>query len=431
MSSGPTIELGELRHEPESQALPRPPRGAGRPLRCALVLLLVLAGLAASAPVQSRSAVVVVPARLGAEAFVAGDLFVLVEPTVEQGRQRRLAAYRLPGGEPAWQAPLPVNGRFWMVTALAETLLVNGYGATSDGAANVTTVVDRATGALRWQQPDGAVELADGNLLLASGDWDRAGTLRAVDRCCGTVRWRADVEPGEVNLRFTEARADRIVHNNAAGRVEVRDATTGAVLVTKDLWGPADGRPQSVQVVGDLLLTIGGTPPVVNAYGLDRLERRWRTPVDQALYAMDCGRVICLQTRSGGLRTLDAATGRPGWTDDRWASVTPSHGQLIASAQSSAGPGTEDLSLLDATTGRVIGELGRWDLARPAHLDDPVIGLRRHPDGGLLVAELDLSTGTVRPLDVLTDAAGDCQTGGDRLICRRPDGSYGLWQLHR
>ncbi|MGK5739112.1 outer membrane protein assembly factor BamB family protein [Micromonospora sp. URMC 103] len=420
------IDLGELRHEPEPEALPRPPRAVGRPLRCALVLLLALATLVAGAPVPRRE-VVVVPAVFGTEALLADDLFLVIEPGV-LGRQRAIDAYRLPGGKRAWRAPLPVQGRYWGMFVLGRTLLVTGY--QQDGRSNVTVALDRTTGAYRWQQPGNAL-VGGGALLLETGDDERGRTLRSVDPCCGSLRWQVDFPPGgQLTYRNTEAGADRVVHSTVDGQVEVRSSATGAVLARTDLWGPADDRMVNVQVAGDLLLAVGGGPAAVAAYDLDRLRPRWRVEVEDALYASECGPVICVQGRSGGLLALDPGTGRRLWADDRWAGVWSSRGRLVASAVSSAGPGAEQLALLDPTTGTVLGELGRWELAHPGRPDGRLIGVRQYRGAGrLLVAELDVVAGTARPLDVLRGAAGDCQSSDDRLVCRRLHGDFGVWPL--
>ncbi|RLP85091.1 hypothetical protein EAD89_25010 [Micromonospora sp. BL4] len=424
--TGPVIDLGELRHEPEPARLPRPSRANGRPLRCALVLLLALVTLAAAGP-PTRRAVVTLPARLGADVMVAGDLFLVIDPITPQTPQRRLAAFRLPGGEPVWQAPLPAQGRYWGVTPLAGMLLVTGYEMDSEGRGTLTVALDRATGAYRWQQPGRASELADGNLLLYSGGEDEPVSMRAVDPCCGTVRWQLTGTRGEVNYRDSGHGVDRVVFSRANGPIEVRDATTGAVLARTD-GRPTGGAYTTVQLIDDLVLTVGGAPSMVTAYGLDRLEQRWRTPADEALYPVDCGPVICLQTQSRGIRAVDRTTGQQVWSSDRWGWVWPHAGELVATMLSSAGPGSEQLVVLDPWTGRVLADLDRWELAG-SDPGAPMIGLRRHPDGGLLVAELDVHAGTARVLDVLPDASGLCQASVDRLLCRRLDGSYGLWQL--
>ncbi|MGW3805359.1 outer membrane protein assembly factor BamB family protein [Micromonospora sp. NPDC005113] len=424
--TGPVIELGELRHEPEPDTLPRRPRANGRPLRCALVLLFVLATLVAAGPVSGR-AVVPLPARLGANVVVTGDLFLVIDPITPETPQRRLAAFRLPGGEPVWQAPLPAEGRYWGVMPLAGMLLVTGHEIGSDGRGTLTVVLDRATGAYRWQQPGNAIPLTDGNLLLQSGGGDEPGSLRAVDPCCGTVRWQQTTAPGEINYRTVGYAVDRVLLSNADGSVEVRDAATGRMLARRDLRARG-GAYETMQVVDGLLLTVGGARATVTAYELDRLDQRWSTTADGSLYATECGHVVCLLTRAGRLRAVDPATGREFWSSDRWGWVWPVAGRLVATTLSSAGPGAEELVVLDPATGRVLAELGRWELAG-SDLGGPMIGLRRHPGGGLLVAELDVRVGAVRMLDVLPDATGECQASPGRLLCRRVDGSFGLWRL--
>ncbi|MGC4878813.1 PQQ-binding-like beta-propeller repeat protein [Micromonospora sp. DT43] len=428
--TGGVIDLGELGHEPDLEPLPRPPSTHWRPLRCALVLVLLLAGLAGSGSFQRRE-VVTLPADPGADALVSGDLFVLVEPLGRTG-QRRITATRLPGGEPVWQVPLPAEGRYWGVAQQGETLLVTGHEVGPDRQGTLTLALDRRTGAYRWQQPGSPAALPDGNILMWSQvSDDQPGTLRGVDPCCGTVRWQVPISPGgEFVFRDGEHGVDRLVVARLNGPTEVRDATTGVVLARADLGTASGGSGLSVQLVDDLLLTIGGPSPTTTAYGLDDLRQRWRVPAGDAMYASDCGVVICLLTRSGGMRALDAATGRELWGSGRWGWVWPYAGRLLATTLSSAGPGADDLVVLDPPTGRVLAELGRWELAGFAQ-GGPMIGVRRHPGGGLLVADLDVTDGGARLLDVLPDASGDCQALPGRLLCRRRDGAYGLWSLPR
>ncbi|MEV4810309.1 outer membrane protein assembly factor BamB family protein [Micromonospora avicenniae] len=434
--SDPVIDLGELRHgaEPEER-LPRPPRAAGRPLRGALVLLLLLATLVSATPLARRE-VVSLPAALGSEALIAGDLYLVVEPTGADGSQRRLDAYRLPGGERIWQAPLPVPGRYWGMSLRDGMLLIAGYEVTEgDPPGTVTIALDPATGQFRWQQPGSPLPVKGGGLLLETSDAEQGGTLRVVDSCCGRVRWRADTPAGQLTFRSTEAGVDRLVHSTADGQVVVRDAATGAVLAEADLWNPAgrrevsvptDGLEMGVQVVGDLLLTLGGWPMTVTAYGLDRLDRRWRTELDGAAYSSECGPVLCFQGRSGDLQALDPATGRRLWTGAGWIVWSTGAGLMAGVGNDS---GADRLVVLDPVTGAVRGQLGRWEVVPPSVAGGPFIGVRPRPGGGLLVAELDLVAGAARPLDVLPEASGNCQSIGYQLACRKPAGGFGLWRL--
>ncbi|MET7672199.1 PQQ-binding-like beta-propeller repeat protein [Micromonospora luteifusca] len=425
--TGPVIDLGELRHGEDADPLPRPPRANGRPLRCALVLLLVLVTVA-SAGRPPRRSMVTLPAQIAAETLLADDLFVVLDPNPEQPTQRRLNAFRLPGGEPAWQTAVPMEGRSWGMTSMAGILLVTAYERTTTGQGALSLAFDRETGAYQWQQPGSPIRLADGNLLLQSGEEEEPVSLRAVDPCCGTVRWQLLDAAAHISLRDNGGGADRVVLNQPDGSIEVRDASTGAVLARANLGAPGGGSPGFVQVVNDLLMIISESPTTITAYGLDRLDRRWSSTTGPVDYVQDCGPVLCWQTRSAGLRAVDPATGQERWRSDRWAWLFPYDGRLVATVLNSSSTAVRQLVVLDPMTGRELADLGSWELAHFA-LGGPLVGVRRHPDGGLLVAELDVRTGEARLRDVLPDAAGICQATAGALLCPRIDGSYRLFEM--
>ncbi|MEU8181066.1 PQQ-binding-like beta-propeller repeat protein [Micromonospora sp. NPDC049044] len=427
--TGSVIDLGELRHGPalEPPRAPRPPRANGRPLRCALVLLLVLATLVSAAPPPAGRAVVTVPAQEGADVLIDDDLALVINPVTVQTPQWRLAAFRVSDGDPLWDAPLPGQPRYWGLRPRSGMLLATGYEIGADGRDTITVALDRATGAYRWQQPGSSVELADGNLLLQSGGEDQPLSLRAVDPCCGTVRWQLTTPTAGVTAQSAAERVDRVVLSDVKGPVEVRDARTGAVLVRADLR-PPDGAPLGyVQVAGDLLLTVGGQPNAITAYGLDRLDRRWSTPVDEIDLVQDCGPVVCLRTRSAGLWAVDTATGEVRWRSDRWTWAWLYDGQLLAIPASSEGLGR--YFVVDVRTGRERVDLGRWELFQ-IDTNGRLLGVRPRPGGGMLVGELDVRAGRTRIVDVLPEATGHCQPISDHLVCGQPDGSYRSWQLH-
>ncbi|MEV1144882.1 PQQ-binding-like beta-propeller repeat protein [Micromonospora sp. NPDC049799] len=424
------IDLGEVRDVPPPEPSRRPPRRpSGRLLPCLAVLAFALATLTAAALPAERVAAAV-PAPPGAGLLVAGDLLLVVDPIGERPTARTVTAYRLDGGEPLWRVPLPVDaGRLWSVPMGSDAVVLTGQ--ETDGPGTSTMALDPATGALRWRIPAGAVDRAgDGLLVQTFGSGADRGTVQVVDPCCGTLRWRVATPAGEVSFRSADEGVDRVVFSDPGGRVEVRDAASGAVLAAADLWSPEDRPYGSTQVIGDLLVTVGGTPPTVTAYGLDRLDRRWRVPIGDARYATPCGPLVCVQSEGGRLRALDPATGTPRWTEDRWDGFWQVGGVLVTDLDRPAGPSAEYV-LLDPATGRVLGSWGQWEITGP---DDPggrLVGTRPYPGGGLLVAELDTTTHRARPLDVLREAAGECQVARDRLVCRRIDGAVGLWRLPR
>ncbi|MEK8107455.1 PQQ-binding-like beta-propeller repeat protein [Micromonospora sp. M12] len=177
--------------------------------------------------------------------LVDGDLFLALEPTDTGSRQARLSAYRLPGGEPLWQASLPAEARYWELTSVAGMPLVTGFGIGPEESGATSIALDRATGAYRWQQPAAAITLADGNLLLRSGGDTEPVILRAVDPCCGSVRWQLPPTTAEFSVRETGHGVDRLVLNHPNGPVEVRDASTGAVLASAALRPPVVHRSAS------------------------------------------------------------------------------------------------------------------------------------------------------------------------------------------
>jgi hypothetical protein len=91
----------------------------------------------------------------------------------------------------------------------------------------------------------------------------------------------------------------------------------------------------------------------------------------------------------------------------------------------------QPLVVLDPMTGRELAALGRWELAQGG-FDGPLIGVRQHPDGGMVIAELDVHAGKARVLDVLPDVTGNCQAVvGLLLLCQLVDGSYQLFRVPR
>ncbi|MEV4119545.1 PQQ-binding-like beta-propeller repeat protein [Micromonospora sp. NPDC049645] len=420
------IDLGELRHGSDPDPLSRPPRANGRSVRYALALLLVLVTVGAAAVPPPRRTMVTLPARPGADVLVDGDLLLGIEP-IDDTRtlRRRLAAYRLPGGAPVWQASLPGEARYWGIVPLAGMLLVTGYEIGPDSQSSVTVALDRATGAYRWQQPGSATPLADGSLLLQSGGEGQPVSVRTVDACCGTVRWQLPAA-ANVEVQHSGPGAARVVLHQRNGPTEVRDTATGAVLARADLRPPDGGPLTFVQVIDDLLVTVGGEPTTVTGYGLDRLDRRWTSTGVRVEFVADCGPVLCLRTGANELQAIDIATGQLRWRSERWRWGWPFDGRLMVSANE--GGAVEHYLVLDALTGRLEADLGQWVLFQLG-IGGRLLGVRRHPDSGVIVGELDIRAGKVRILDVLPEAVGDCQAIVDHLLCATPNGPYQLWTL--
>ncbi|MFF3865125.1 PQQ-binding-like beta-propeller repeat protein [Micromonospora sp. NPDC001898] len=430
------IDLGELRGDVEPDPPPRPPRAVGRPLRVALAGAVALLALASSAPLV-RPASAVMDGRLGREVRIAGGRLYVADPEMPgAGGTRGVTAYANPAGagsalRPLWRTSAPGGEGLFQVLEHGGFVLITGGGG-RDGGMVETVALDAASGRQRWRQPGFPVPTVGGGLLLSGGgDDETADPLRVVDLPSGRPRWSAPVDRGRTAHHYRGAEIDQVVLIPESGRIEVRDAGSGAVLRVGDTR--PGGYPSSV-FAGDLLLVransgVGGDYRVT-AYGLDALDRRWELALSANEYLEECGDLLCVGGREAGLSALDPATLRPRWVNPRWQRFVAARGGrlLVAADDRVVAP---DLAVLDAATGRTIAELGRWELVLNQGPDEPLFGGRRTREGGLLVAELDPARAVARWLDVLPDVVEDCYSSGRDLLCRRANGTHGWRRLPR
>ncbi|MEU8298447.1 PQQ-binding-like beta-propeller repeat protein [Micromonospora sp. NPDC048909] len=434
------IDLGELRDGPATDAPERRLPPVGRPLRIVLVLLLVLATVAGAESVAGRVSAVV-PGSPTAEAFLAGDQLLISQPI--QGvtdRNRELLAYPLPDRAtreaqrpaPLWRIPVPFTGELGRVQAGSGALLL--YVGGQDGEPE-TIALDAQTGQVRWRQPGFGWLDAAGRVFLETPPGPASATVQMVDVRSGRPFWSAPSTPPGSQFRIRNGVIDRVVLVRPGSEVEVRDAATGDLLRRTDLGLPVSPEEQPIQVIGDLLLSgrdqgarpaPGDRRPSLAGYDLDRLEQRWAVELATTSYLMDCGEVLCAYLRAGGIQALDPATGTLRWSSTEWAFVLAAEADrlLVLREQEISGR----FAVLDAGTGRLVADLGTWQLASSNDPDAPMLGIRLVGDGRLVVAELDVTAGRAQLLDVLTGAAGNCQAGPGTLVCRRLDGSFGAWR---
>ncbi|WP_405112187.1 PQQ-like beta-propeller repeat protein [Micromonospora sp. NBC_01405] len=428
------IDLGELRGDVEPDPPPRPPRAVGRPLRAALAGAVALLTLATSTPV-ARSASAVVPGRIGTEVLVVGGrLYVGDLERPGTGGTREVTVYAPPAGaggalRPLWRTSVPGEEGLFQVREHGGLVLITGG---EDGWA-ATVALDAATGRQRWRLPGFPVPTVGGGLLLFGRDEDETtDPLRVVDLSSGRPRWSAPVARGRTVYHHRGAEVDRVVLIPESGRIEVRDAGSGAVLRAEDPRPGGSPGYQGVSLAGDLLLVKAnsgaGGGSRVTAYGLAALDRRWELDLSANEYLEECGDLICVGGREAGLSALDPATRRPRWVNPRWQWIVVARGDRLLVAARKA---TLEFTVLDAATGRTVAELGGWDPVFNQGPDEPLFGTRRTREGGLLVAELDPARAVARWLDVLPDAVGECYSSGRDLLCRRPSGAHGWWRLPR
>ncbi|MFG3600057.1 outer membrane protein assembly factor BamB family protein [Micromonospora chersina] len=425
----PVIELGEMRHDEDADGpAPRPLRPPGRLARVVAAGCLALLTLAGAAPPARLPAGIRVPAPQGAVFLVLADRLVVADGPGTVGRGGRVVTgHRLPGGEPVWRFTLPAGDHVLGLGMVAGGLLVTSSPA---GAGDtLSTLLDPATGVVRWQQSGYPVSTASGGVLFETPRAAGTGTVLAVEPVSGAVRWSLPMPSNGVAYRTGDRGVSQIVLVTPDGRVEVHDADSGA-LVHAGRVPPAADRVsyRFTQVVADLLL-VDGTPGTVTAYGLDRLDRRWDVPVEPraGVWFAECAGMVCIRDQVGGVQALDPATGEPTWVDDRWVGMAPVGDRLLGAEP---GVGLElELVVLDPATGRSLARLGRWRTTGFESDPGRLLGLRRLTGDRTLVGTLDVAAGEARVRAVLPGSWDDCADGGTALVCLRPSGGLMIWPV--
>ncbi|GAA4461661.1 hypothetical protein GCM10023170_065070 [Phytohabitans houttuyneae] len=334
--------------------------------------------------------------------------------------------YRLPGGEVGWQVTVPAQGRAQSAFLIDGTVLVTG-----DGADSRTSALDAETGRLRWERAGSPNFVGDGGLVLLTDPRPGVLTVRyeVVELATGAVRWELTDLAGEAVFHG----GDRFVRWSLPDQVEVRDMGTGRVVTTgvvppwdDDLLRSYSG--SGVQVVGGMMLVprYRGGRPVADAYDLDRLVLRWTADLDlSSMHVSECGDLLCVDQASaaGGVHAIEPETGRVRWSDsgahrlERVGSVMVAYGMLEQPPR---------IRILDPANGNLRADLGRWEIGWPYGDDGRVVATRPSPDGGALIAELDVNRGKVRILGVTRDAFA-CHSGWALVICNREGDNTGIW----
>ncbi|WP_343442757.1 PQQ-binding-like beta-propeller repeat protein [Micromonospora schwarzwaldensis] len=412
------IDLGELGDDVVPDTAPRPPRAVGRPFRVVVALLVALVTLAAAAP-PARSVVGTIPGGTGATAFLADDR-VYVVPRTAPGPGREVVAYR--EGRQRWRGR--VDGVGDVVGVWEQGGRVLAVGPAGDGDRWATVAFDAGTGALRWRQAGVAFPAGDGLLLRPVGGPD-AQPVRRLSVADGRTLWTVPTTGRDVQFSYGPSGVDRILLLPAAGETEVWDAATGARLAARDLHPTASPGARATQGVGGLLLETRLAGGVVTAYELDTLRPRWTADLPLVGYLERCGALLCAGRPNGGMWALDPATGVVRWASDLWSSVLRADGgRLLVSVGRDGGEG---LSVLDGTDGRLIAEVGDWNVLPQGESGDRLFLTRPLGGGRMLLAEPDLSGGPPVVRDVVTGT--DCTAGRVLLVCRERNGDFAVRRL--
>lgn len=446
------IELGELpTRRVFDDNLPARPRR--RWPAAALVLAAALSTVTAADPLPGPLPMAVVEVPGNVDAVVDGGQLFLVQPSaLSQGRGigRSVSAHHLMDMTELWRVELPLGGGVQTVATVDGSLVLTGEptrqtfgGGRAGGPDNTVDTIglDMATGAQLWRLSGFVEGQTAGGRLILSTEFRPPGPVPAGAGPDGGVDWavRAVSRSGRVVWSYAPPRGTgrlyqydgdgvkQLVAVLPDGRVELRDVDTGQLLRTRRV-GPlpsAERGGHYIEVVGDLLLVQVGSE--VLAYGLDRLDLRWKLPFRNGEdgWFTACGLAVCLARHEGGLTVLDPGTGRVRWSDPRWTWGFAVGNRLMVT---DAGPGGGDLqtmAVVDPYSGRVERNLGRWHAVDVA--GGSIMALRFNR-GRVLVARIDPARGA-RVVGVVRDVAGSCQVRLPSLWCRRTDNTLGVWRL--
>jgi hypothetical protein len=323
--------------------------------------------------------------------------------------------------------------------------------------------LDPVSGRPRWTHPGGVLAVLAGKpspSLLTVNDPgaacpittttvprrvppDQPMRLSAMDVDTGATRWEFTSQGGRIAVPDAPG-ASWFALWFANGHAEVHDAATGGISASAELPELEGGIPQSVRLVGDLMLivTAGIDGAMINAYHRKDLTLAWRkefhpsppAPITELAYGPSvsgCGPMICV----------------PDWRDT--VVIDPSSGQTLWQRDvqlDEDGPGVVVARqradflherVVDWRTGKDLVDLPGWG-AVPMVSDDSVIGptdqpsltLVQHPEGAQAqLAAVDLQTGQVTALGTVSPMPSRCAIEGRRLACLAGDESIHIWRL--
>jgi hypothetical protein len=416
-------------------------------LLLAAVLVLVLGGAATVTSMIWRRAGSL-PLTLSNTSFqiLGGRLYTMDT----NGAQRVTTAWAMAPVRRLWTASTPLDrdlssgevihdGNAYLVGAGAYTLMQSSLG---------TTVLDVATGAVRWATRSPVLAESDGVAVVqetrfrpdtvydeSSGNpgplyWSETGephteppertTLRGLDLATGRPLWSADVG-GSVYVVPARGDSTGFVVIAADGLTE-RAAATGAVLRQHPLARTGGSDISYPDVDGDLLLLRHDAPDgssVATAYALDTLAPRWQLsePPDSG-NGSTCTDMPC-RADSNGLTVLDPVRGVPLWHAGTYVDLT----RRAAGTLEIQGITSRPLRLRDPDTGAVLADLSGWDAVADSDAADPIVLYRAEPPDGHAAFGVLLPGGRgVQPLGRAAGRIKGCGSDDQHIVCRVDDG---------
>ncbi|WP_433297366.1 PQQ-binding-like beta-propeller repeat protein [Actinoplanes sp. CA-030573] len=358
-----TIELGEISSAPGEEPVREFDLRTLRRLTIAVVGLLCLLGVTASARPEPPGGV----RRLWSVPFADQDNATLGADSVylsrSAGGRTRLTAYELASGKVRWETTLdgvlgyPQPAEPDGLLLLPADTEVATHGEFYAQYAQQTVALDTRTGRALWTEPGDSLLVARGAVLMADhGDDGGYSGLRLIRLRDRSTVWQRPT-PGAISVAFAldGAGPERVITATSDGLIEIlRFADGGRIAAARIPWARPD--PERGQWND---LTAGGDHLVVNrnvqghaelsVYRLDSMTERWHADGTDG-YAFPCGASICVNN-AGGLTAYEADSGRLVWRlpgiGSGWA---PSAERVVVSD-----PDGGRQYLVDTATGQRVG----------------------------------------------------------------------------
>ncbi|WP_067504797.1 PQQ-binding-like beta-propeller repeat protein [Actinoplanes sp. TFC3] len=367
--------------------------------------------------------------------FVVGDArvyavdFATVPPMI--------SAWSAADGRQLWRQPGPPGGTEGLYSLNARTaglLVVN--------VRQSATVLDAATGSVRWNSPT-PLQPLDTHTGLVTDEQFRPGTeydpdsgepgrlygttsevlhtepalsttLRGVDLATGRELWSATV-PGSVSSAWTGS----AVVTFSADRITLRSATTGKVLHERVVEGGGSATTWGETAGDTLLVHYGayGESGRVVAYSAGSLAERWSMDQpDSQGSSVTCTGLPCRQSRTE-VSVLDPATGAVLWRSKDDLDLMRFGAEEVFEAYSGADP----KAVVDRRTGTPLLRLDPWTTFSPLPRDNGY--LLTMPDGDAkAVALLLTGSRTLQPLGRVPAGMAPCLAGPAYVACRAVTG---------
>jgi PQQ-like domain len=421
---------------------PEQPRSR-RPLQAAFAVIVVLAAVLA----LFRPAPPAVPLgtafALDGSGFVdmrndGHTLYVLRQVDINTSL---VDAYRLSDGRPVWsQRRSRINT---MIDINRGMLLLHmpEPGSLSEDA-SVILALDVRDGHEVWRRSDFAPSfysaISSAGVLVADpyvpGSADdqteperRSRTLVGLDIRTGATAWSLVTPPGTIRSYISQRDESggysyNISELDPDGTLRVMDAGTGGVRRTVHLHdaGPVAG----FDIAGNLLTTFQSGPngpQGVTVFDLVTGDKLWGEPPARQTVPMTwCGPVLCSDDGTG-TTVVDPRTGRTLWrtepTFHAW-SLDDAH-MVTVDDSATNGDWSTAGAVRDLVTGRVLRQLGGWQVVDATTWPTLVVLGRDGAEGGL-VGLMDVTTGHTVVFGRMSKlyAEPTCQVQGPLFVCR-------------